>query len=131
MVTSLTMPVFDEIPAVVSSLIFVQSERDQAFWKAVKEVLYTVRNLTVGHNSGQYWISRAPTGDYFVRLTQFFIGETDADQANRQFTALLESLRRHDIAGDLQSTAYARLSSFLAIPQGEFVGDIAFIRRIF
>ena len=126
MVTSLTMPVFGEIPAVVSNLMFMRPERDEAFWEAVKEVLYTVRSLSVNHNSGQYWIGRAPTGDYFVRLTQFFINETDADEADGKFSALLESLQRHGIAGDLQSTAYARLSSFLAIPQGEFVGGIPF-----
>ncbi|KAK1140587.1 hypothetical protein N8T08_010224 [Aspergillus melleus] len=125
-VTSLTMPVFGEIPAVVSNLMFMRPERDEAFWEAVKEVLYTVRSLSVNHSSGQYWIGRAPTGDYFVRLTQFFINETDADEADGKFSALLESLQRHGIAGDLQSTAYARLSSFLAIPQGEFVGGIPF-----
>lgn len=124
--TSVTMPVFGAIPAVISDLVFESQEPGEPFWSAVKEVIYATRDLSTGGNSGQYWIGRGPTGSYFVRQTLFFIGETDTGKTEGKMGSLLGALQDQEIGFHLNSTAYDRLSSFLAIPQGEFVGGIAF-----
>nr|L7WR40.1 RecName: Full=FAD-linked oxidoreductase notD'; AltName: Full=Notoamide biosynthesis cluster protein D'; Flags: Precursor [Aspergillus versicolor]AGC83575.1 oxidoreductase [Aspergillus versicolor] len=125
LVTSITMPVFGAIPANISELSFESQQPDEAFWTAVKEMIYVTRDITTGGNSGQYWVGRGPTGSYFVRQTLFFLGETDIEPADKM-GSLLRVLQDQEIAFRFNVTAYPRLSSFLAIPQGEFVGGIAF-----
>lgn len=120
------MPVFGAMPAVISNIVFEREEADEVFWTMVREVIHASRNLSVGDTSSQYWVGRAPTGSYFGRLTVFFIGETDKEQAEDKIKTLLTELHHQRIDHQVDTTAYARLSTFLAIPQGEFIGGIAF-----
>ncbi|PLN80797.1 FAD-binding domain-containing protein [Aspergillus taichungensis] len=126
LVTSITMPVFGAIPAVISNLVFQREEADETFWTLVRKVIYTSRNLSTGETSSQYWVGRAPTGGYFARLTFFYIGETDKKNAEDRMAMLLTELDHRRIDHQFDTTAYAHLSSFLAIPQGEFIGGISF-----
>lgn len=119
-VTSVTMRVFEDIPAVVSTLSFEMTERDQTYWAAAREVVYKARDLSTGGNSAQYSIGRMPSGNPYVKLTMFTLNVADKRVVNESFSPLLASLAEVGVPYEFSSDPYPRLSSYLKIPQEEY-----------
>ncbi|KAF9892026.1 hypothetical protein FE257_002990 [Aspergillus nanangensis] len=119
-VTRVTMRVFEDIPAVVSTLSFETMERNQTYWAAVREVVYTARDLSTGGNSGQYSIGRMSSGNPYVKFSLFTLGMADQKVVHDAFLPLLASLTALGISYGFTSDPYPRLSSYLAIPQEEY-----------
>lgn len=119
-VTSVTMRVFEDIPAVVSTLFFEMTHQDETYWKAVKDVVYKARDLSTGGNSAQYAIGRTARGNPYLKLSMFTLHVVDEKVVNEAFASLIVSLRELGVLHEFTSTPYPRLSSYLAIPQDEY-----------
>ncbi|PLN85699.1 hypothetical protein BDW42DRAFT_160435 [Aspergillus taichungensis] len=119
-VTSVTMRVFEDIPAVVSTLSFEMTDRDQTYWAATREVVYKARDLSTGGNSAQYSIGRKSSGNPYVKLSMFTLNVADKKVVNEAFAPLLTSLTEMGVSYDFSSDPYPRLSSYLKIPQEEY-----------
>lgn len=119
-VTRITMRVFEDIPAVVSTLLFEMTERDQTYWAATREVVYKARDLSTGGNSAQYSIGRMSSGNPYVKLSMFSLNVADKKVVNEAFSPLLASLTELGVPYEFSSDSYPRLSSYLRIPQEEY-----------
>ncbi|KAL4785458.1 FAD-binding domain-containing protein [Aspergillus varians] len=125
-VTSVTMRVFEDFPTVVSDLFFEMTDRDETYWAAGKEVVYKARELSVNGSSAQYYFGRMPTGNPYVKLTMFSHHEKDKQVVEKAFAPLITSLKDKAITPNFKVTAYPKLSSYLAIPQGLYFGGVGY-----
>lgn len=125
-VTSVTMRVFEDIPTVVSELSFEMTDRDDTYWAASKETVYQARELSVNGSSAQYYLGQTVSGSPYAKLTMFSHHEKDKENIEKAFGPLLTSLKAKSVFPKFNATAYPKLSSYLAIPQGLYVGGIGY-----
>ncbi|GIC93736.1 uncharacterized protein Aud_010224 [Aspergillus udagawae] len=122
-VTSVTMRVFEDTPAVISDLYFETPTVDATFWSACREIIDKARELATGGNSAQYYFGRLPSGAGYVNMSMFSHFVEDKGPVEESFASLLALLRLRGISDvAFNATVYHRLSSYLAIPQGLYFG---------
>ncbi|KAH8688636.1 oxidoreductase [Talaromyces proteolyticus] len=125
-VVSVTMRVFEDHPSVVSSLTFLTTTRDEDYWAAGQEVIEKARELAVCGSSAQYYFGRTPTGEPYVKLSMFSHFVEDVRVIEKAFAPLLTSLELRGIEAEFNATAYGKLTSYLAIPQGLYFGGMGY-----